>query len=140
MKKNLAIIQKWNNLEHGSWFSDTEYLFEDRYLSLHIFYSNDDEDSYDYNFEEILDILNQIKEWRRFNPRLDSQHILNYDVKLAVVENYKINNLIFANDNTHLITKIQKKWKKYFRKKYFSVKNIKHREIYCVFPNYKKNI
>ena len=52
MKKNLAIIQKWNNLEHGSWFSDTEYLFEDRYLSLHIFYSNDDEDSYDYNFEE----------------------------------------------------------------------------------------
>ena len=28
MKKNLAIIQKWNNLEHGSWFSDTEYLFE----------------------------------------------------------------------------------------------------------------
>ena len=71
MKKNLAIIQKWNNLEHGSWFSDTEYLFEDKYLSLHIFYSNDDEDSYDYNFEEILDILNKIKEWRRFNPRLD---------------------------------------------------------------------
>lgn len=136
MKKNLAIIQKWNTLEHGSWFSDIEYLFEDKYLSLHIFDSSDDEDSCD--FEDILDILNQIKSWRRLNPRLDSEHILNYDVKIALVENYKINNLIFANDKTHLIKMIQQKWKKYFRKKYFSGKNIKYREIYGRFPNHKK--
>jgi len=138
MKKNLAIIQKWNTLEHGSWFSDIEYLFEDKYLSLHIFDSSDDEDSCD--FEDILDILNQIKSWRRLNPRLDSEHIINYDVKIALVENYKINNLIFANDKTFLIKMIQQKWKKYFRKKYFSVKNIKYREIYGGFPNHKKDL
>ena len=138
MKKNLAIIQKWNTLEHGSWFSDIEYLFEDKYLSLHIFDSSEDEESYD--FEEILDILNQIKEWRRLNPRLNSEHLMNYDVRIALVENYKINNLIFANDKTFLIKIIQKKWKKYFRKKYFSVKNIKYREIYGRFPNNKKDL
>ena len=138
MKKNLAIIQKWNTLEHGSWFSDIEYLFENKYLSLHIFDSSDDEDSCD--FEDILDILNQIKEWRRFNPRLNSEHLVNYDVKIALVENYKINNLIFANDKTFLITMIQKKWKKYFRKKYFSIKNNKYREIYGRFPNRKKDL
>lgn len=137
MKKKLAIIQKWNTLEHGSWFSDIEYLFVNKYLSLHIFDSSDDEDSCD--FEDILDILNQIKEWRRLNPRLDSEHILDYDVKIALVENYKINNLIFANDKTFLIKMIQQKWKKYFRKKYFSVKSIKFREIYGRFPNHKKD-
>ena len=138
MKKNLAIIQKWNTLEHGSWFSDIEYLFEDKYLSLHIFDSSDDEDSCD--FLDILDMLKQIKLWRKLNPRLNSEHIVNYDVKIALVENYKINNLIFAHDKTFLIKVIQKKWKKYFRKKYFSIKNNKYREIYGRFPNQKKDI
>ena len=129
-KKVLAIVCKWNKIEHGGWYVEKlEKLFEHKYITLHILNIN--------QYDDIIEIMNSFKEinsYRELNPRLTHRHKIQNPLKISIVNVYDFNTICFSIDKTYLLEKIQKKWKKYFKKKYFSVNSRRYIEIYGKYP------
>ena len=130
---DIAIFQLWSELEHGTASYETDPSLIQFLSTKNILHSSLSE-SESYNGITEFSIQS-LQEWN--NYRMNSEYVLSiqeltepkYNLKLGFVYKYLFQNRCICIDKTHLLIKLQRKWRAYLNK-FKSPAYLQRREIF----------